>query len=130
MSWRAIGFRVEDPGAKIAWQGRGEPPELPLPSLWRLIEAPDAGWRLALAPSPADVAPVGFWRRVARGWRRLVGEPDQVMPPTLVAAVASPEDAQRLVHVFTPGTAVLVGGRPAAGSVTPTAGAAAVTVRP
>jgi len=173
LSIRARGLEldaVELIWVSVVWQGDKAPPELPLPQLWRVTEAPraewrrivappelvpyeedaevtpgpvrtatpapprpqhfvvptDSGWRLAVARSVAEVAPVGFWRRVVRGWRRLVGSAQPVMPPTLVAVVESETDAQRLVHLFAPGTPVLVGGDPPVASVRP----AELNVRP
>jgi hypothetical protein len=70
----------------------------------------DSGWRLAVAPSVEAAAPVGWWRRVVRGWRRMIGDPEPALPPTLVVVVTDPEDARRLVHLFAPGTALLLGG--------------------
>lgn len=67
----------------------------------------DAGWRLAIGSSSQGLVPSGFWARVHRGWRRLIGAPLPPMPPTLLLVVVE-EDARRLVHLFRPGTAVLV----------------------
>jgi hypothetical protein len=41
------------------------------------------------------------------------------MQPTLVAEVGQAEDGRRLVHLFTVGRAVLVGGDPPVASVRP-----------
>ena len=92
----------------------------------------DAGWRLAIGSSASGLVASGFWARVGRGWKRLVGSPPPPMPPTLLLVV-HPEDARRLVHLFRPGTAVLVarGAAPAtAGTPSgPSAGQAAASPR-
>ena len=85
----------------------------------RYTVATDSGWRLAVAPSVDAAAPVGLWRRVVRGWRRIVGDPEPALSPTLVLVVADPDDARRLVHLFVPGTAVLLGGDEAVASAPP-----------
>lgn len=105
-------------------------PTPPPPRPHRFAVATDSGWRLAVATSVAEVAPVGLWRRVARGWQRLLGEPDPAMPPTLVVVVAAEDDARRVVHLVKPGTAVLVGGRVPVASVKPAPEPGAVTGRP
>jgi hypothetical protein len=98
----------------------GAPSPTPPPSRPdRYTVATDSGWRLAVAPSVEAAAPVGWWRRVVNGWRRIVGEPEPAFPPTLVVVVSDPDDARRLVHLFGPGTAVLVGGDEAVASEPP-----------
>jgi len=84
----------------------------------RFAVATDSPWRLAVAPSVEAVAPLGWWRRVFRGWKVLVGAPAPPFEPTLVLVVADAEDARALVHIFRPGIPVLVGGM-AAGRKTP-----------
>jgi hypothetical protein len=94
-------------------------PTPPPPRPDRYTVTTDSGWRLAVAPSVEGAAPVGWWRRVVRGWRRIVGDPEPALPPTLVVIVADPDDARRLVHLFSPGTAVLLGGDEAVASGLP-----------
>ncbi|MEX1309828.1 MAG: hypothetical protein AB1Z65_05365 [Candidatus Sulfomarinibacteraceae bacterium] len=86
----------------------------PLPD--RFVVTTDSPWRLAVAPTLDAVVPIGFWQRVFRGWRRMIGRPEPPTPPTLVLVVHSAEDARRLVHLFRPGMAVLVGGGKAVAS--------------
>ncbi len=74
----------------------------------RFVALTDTGWRLAVTTSLRDVVPVGFWRRIARGWRRVFHQADPPMPPTLVLVVTDQEDAHRLVHLFRQGAAVLL----------------------
>lgn len=85
-------------------------PTPPPPRPDRFEVSTDSGWRLAVAPSVEAVAPLGVWRRVFGGWRRIVGRPRPPLDPTLVLVVSDGEDARRLVHLFRPGAAVLVGG--------------------
>ncbi len=99
--------------------GSAPSPTPPPPRPDRYSVATDSGWRLAVAPSVEAVAPVGWWRRVVRGWRRIIGDPEPALPPTLVVVVADPDDARRLVHLFVPGTAVLLGGDEAVASEPP-----------
>lgn len=124
-NWR----RVVAPDVLVPFTDDGDQPEpaagvVPSPTPTpprpeRYTVATDSGWRLAVAPSVDAVAPVGLWRRVVRGWRRVVDDPEPAVPRTLVLVVADPDDARRLVHIFVPGTAVLLGGDEAVASAPP-----------
>ncbi len=85
-------------------------PTPPPPRPDRYTVATDSDWRLAVAPAVDAVAPTGWWRRFLRGWRRIVGDPEPALPPTLVMVVADPDDGRRVVHLFHAGMAVLIGG--------------------
>jgi hypothetical protein len=76
----------------------------------------DSAWRIAVAPAVEAVAPLGWWRRVVRGWRELAGATTPPFSPTLVLVVDEADDARRLVHLFRPGMPILVGGAPAVGA--------------
>jgi hypothetical protein len=88
-------------------------PTPPPPRPDRYSVATDSPWRIAVAPSVDAVAPLGWWRRVVRGWRKLVGAAAPPFSPTLVLVVDDAEDARRVVHLFRPEMPVLVGGEPA-----------------
>jgi hypothetical protein len=87
----------------------------------RFVVPTDSGWRFAVTTSVRDVVPVGGWRRIVRGWRRVLGAPDPGVPPTLVLVVTEPEDARRLVHLFRPGAPLLLvdGASGTSGATTP-----------
>lgn len=85
----------------------------------RFAAATDSPWRLAVATSVEAVVPVGWWRRVVRGWKTMIGGSAPRLEPTLVLVVANAEDVRGLIHLFRPGMAVVIGGAPAGGGSPP-----------
>lgn len=88
------GRDVPTPGPAV-----GRPP--------RFVVGTDCGWRLAVGGPVEELVPSGLGARIGRGWRRLAGRPDPPLPPTLVLET-SPADARRVLHLFEPGTPILV----------------------
>jgi len=75
----------------------------------RYVLETDAGVRLIVGEEAGELVPSAPLARLRRGWQRMVAGSRPPHPTALVAAFPGP-DAVRLLHLFRPGTQVLVAG--------------------
>ena len=94
---------VVAPPTLVPYSETAEPPmakptaTVPLPEQYQ-VEL-DSGGRLVVGPEPPYRFAWRLGRRLATGWRRLIGRSIEPPPPSLVIEMA-PEDSRALVHLF------------------------------